>query len=59
VKETWSISLAASVFQKKIFSERLELLRKEFQVQFQNLEEYSYDIQLFQNPFTFETENPP
>jgi 17beta-estradiol 17-dehydrogenase/3beta-hydroxysteroid 3-dehydrogenase/mitotic-spindle organizing protein 1 len=40
----------------KRFSEWLEMLRKEFQARFQDFEEYSQDISLFQNPFTFEME---
>jgi hypothetical protein len=32
------------------------MLRKEFQARFQDFEEYSKDIRLFQNPFTFEME---
>jgi hypothetical protein len=30
------------------------MLRKEFQARFQDFEEYSKDIRLFQNPLTFE-----
>jgi hypothetical protein len=37
-------------------SEWLEMLRKEFQARFQDFKEYSKDIRLFQNPFTFEME---
>jgi hypothetical protein len=40
----------------KRFSEWLEMLRKKFQARFQDFEEYSTDIRLFQNPFTFEME---
>jgi type IV secretory pathway VirB4 component len=40
----------------KRFSEWLEMLRKEFQARFQYFEEYSTDIRLFQNAFTFEME---
>jgi hypothetical protein len=40
----------------KRFSERLEMLRKGFQARFQDFEEYSKDIRLFQNPFTLEME---
>jgi hypothetical protein len=40
----------------KRVSEWLEMLRKEFQARFQDFEEYSKDIRLFQNPFTFEME---
>jgi hypothetical protein len=40
----------------KSCSEWLEMLRKEFQARFQDFEEYSKDIRLFQNPFTFEME---
>jgi hypothetical protein len=40
----------------KRFSEWLEMLRKEFQARFEDSEEYSNDIRLFQNPFTFEME---
>jgi hypothetical protein len=40
----------------KRVSEWLEMLRKEFQARFQNFEEYSKDIRLFQNHFTFEME---
>jgi 17beta-estradiol 17-dehydrogenase/3beta-hydroxysteroid 3-dehydrogenase/mitotic-spindle organizing protein 1 len=32
------------------------MLQKEFQARFQDFEEYSKDIRLFQNPFTFEME---
>jgi hypothetical protein len=41
---------------RKRFSEWLEMLQKEFQARFQDFEEYFKDIRLFQNPFTFETE---
>jgi hypothetical protein len=40
----------------KRFSEWLEILQKEFQARFQDFEEYSKDIRLFQNPLTFEME---
>jgi hypothetical protein len=40
----------------KRFIEWLEMLRKGFQVRFQDFEENSKDIRLFQNPFTFEVE---
>jgi hypothetical protein len=32
----------------------VEMLRKEFLARFQDFEEYSKDIRLFQNPVTFE-----
>jgi hypothetical protein len=38
-------------------SEWLEISRKEFQARFQDFKEYSKDIRLFQNPFTFEMED--
>jgi hypothetical protein len=41
----------------KRVSEWLEKLRKEFQARFQDFEECSKDIRLFQNPFTFEMED--
>jgi hypothetical protein len=40
----------------KRFSECLEMLRKGFQARFQDFEEYSKNIRLFQNAFTFEME---
>jgi hypothetical protein len=40
----------------KRFSEWLEMLQKGFLARFQDFEECSKDIRLFQNPFTFEME---
>jgi hypothetical protein len=37
-------------------TEWLKMLRREFQARFKDFEEYSKDIRLFQNPFTFEME---
>jgi hypothetical protein len=45
-----------STIPSKRFSEWLEMLRKVFQARFQDFDEYSKDIRLFQNPFTFEME---
>jgi hypothetical protein len=44
---------------RKRFSEWLQTLQKEFQARFQDFEEYSKDIRLFQNPFIFEVEEVP